>query len=245
MGRHMLDFVHLDDRDKLQQIWPDHFDVVNSVDLRLNRSNIWCAAHWIRFHESEQQLVRSIVVLSDTSKQHRHAQELWTLAHTDLLTGLPNRNLFLDSYNQALTLAKRLALGAAVFWIDLDGFKAVNDRLGHAAGDAVLQQVAQRLKSSIRSSDTVARIGGDEFAIILTDVDGAESAEQLAQLLVLGLRKTYELPQGLAPISASIGIAMYPQHACSVEDLMRLADAAMYGAKRAGKDQVQMAQSLP
>jgi diguanylate cyclase (GGDEF)-like protein len=137
-------------------------------------------------------------------------------------------------------LAKRLDIGAALFWIDLDGFKTVNDTLGHAAGDATLREVAQRLLSRLRDSDTAARMGGDEFAVIVTDVSGTDTAQRLAMELVAALRQPYDLPQGQARISASIGIAHYPLHADNVDALMRFADAAMYRAKHAGKDQVQV-----
>ena len=239
-GLPLLDFVHPDDQDRVQLDWSvgRQTDAVQTLEFRLRRNNIWCAAYWIKFRQTDERASRTIMVLVDSTLQHQQAEQLWGMAHTDMLTGLPNRHLFLDRCTQALTLAKRLDIGAALFWIDLDGFKSVNDTLGHAAGDAVLREVAERLLSRLRDSDTAARIGGDEFAVIMTDVSGTDNALRLATELVAALRQPYDLPQGRAQISASIGIAHYPLHASTVEALMRFADGAMYRAKHAGKDQV-------
>jgi diguanylate cyclase (GGDEF)-like protein len=241
-GLPLLDFVHPDDYERVQQVWRDSrpLDAVQTLEFRLRRNNTWCAAYWIKFHHTDEWAARTIMVLVDSTLQHEQAEQLWGMAHTDLLTGLPNRNLFLDRCTQVLTLAKRMDMGAALFWIDLDGFKSVNDSLGHAAGDAMLREVAQRLLSRLRDSDTAARIGGDEFAVIMTDVSGTDTVLRLANELVASLRQPYDLPQGRAQISASIGIAHYPLHADTVETLMRFADGAMYRAKHAGKDQVRV-----
>ena len=123
-------------------------------------------------------------------------------------------------------------------WLDLDGFKAVNDTLGHAAGDALLRTVAQRLKNRMRESDTVARMGGDEFAVILSDIVESDTAVRVATELVASLAEPFDLPQGTARISGSVGVALYPQHAETAETLTQCADMAMYVAKHAGKNQV-------
>ena len=180
------------------------------------------------------------MVLTNATARSRQDERLWTLAHYDALTDLPNRILFWDRVEQALRHAKRLDSGAAMLWIDLDGFKGVNDHLGHAAGDALLQQVAQRLKGRIRDSDTLARMGGDEFAVIMPGITASESASHVATELVASLAEPFDLPQGTANISGSIGIALYPQDADSVESLAQCADMAMYTAKTSGKNQVQV-----
>jgi diguanylate cyclase (GGDEF)-like protein/PAS domain S-box-containing protein len=241
-GLSLMDFVHPDHQQQVQQVLSGSRpqDAVQTLEFRLQRNNLWCVAYWIRFQQGTEGAARTVMVLVDSTLQHQQAEQLWGLAHTDTLTGLPNRNLFMDRCAQALTLAKRLDIGAALFWIDLDGFKTVNDTLGHAAGDATLREVAQRLLSRLRDSDTAARMGGDEFAVIVTDVSGTDTAQRLAMELVAALRQPYDLPQGQARISASIGIAHYPLHADNVDALMRFADAAMYRAKHAGKDQVQV-----
>jgi diguanylate cyclase (GGDEF)-like protein len=180
------------------------------------------------------------MVLTNATTRREQDERLWKLAHHDALTELPNRNLFRERIGQAMAHARRRASGAAMLWIDLDGFKAVNDRLGHAAGDVLLQQVAQRLKSRIRESDTVARMGGDEFAVIMTDIAEPGMALQVATEMLASLAEPFALAQGPAHITGSIGVALYPQHADSVEALTQCADMAMYSAKNSGKDQVRV-----
>ncbi len=243
LGRHLLDFVHPDDRDRAEVAWIRQYqnDQVQELELRLNRTNLWCSASWLRVQQAGLLTDSgSIVVLADATARHQQQEQLWTLAHHDALTGLPNRNLFWDRCSQALSLAKRRATGAVILWLDLDGFKAVNDGLGHAAGDALLQQVAQRLKDRVRSSDTVARMGGDEFGVIMPDIANPESAVIVATELLRSLNLAFELPQGSVQISGSIGIATYLEHAQDVETLTRYADMAMYSAKHAGKNQIQI-----
>jgi len=241
-GRHFLDFVHAEDRDYVGYVWKSNSqsDEVQWLEFRLERTKLRCTAHWIRMANADQSANGAIMILTNATARSQHDDRLWTLAHHDALTDLPNRNLFWDRIGQALREAKRRNGGAAVLWLDLDGFKAVNDQFGHAAGDALLQQVAQRLKSRIRDSDTVARLGGDEFAVIMPDISTPEGAVRIAEGLVASLAEAFHLPQGTTHVSASIGVALYPTHAETVENLVQCADAAMYSAKRAGKNQVQV-----
>lgn len=157
----------------------------------------------------------------------------------DALTGLSNRVLFEQFLEQQIALCKRNRSQLSVMCLDLDGFKAVNDRLGHAAGDAVLAEVARRLKSGIRESDLAARIGGDEFAVALV-ATGSEGALVLAEKLIDALSASYA-PITDLPLSASVGVASYPGHGEDLLGLLKFADAAMYQAKTAGKRQARVA----
>ncbi len=241
-GRSILTFVHQDDRARVEEAWRTNrpSQDVQWLEFRLNQSNLWCAAYWVHLRQADQTPDGTIMVLADATARRQQDERLWTLAHHDPLTDLPNRNLFWDRCRQAMSLAKRRNSGAAMLWMDLDGFKTVNDRLGHAAGDVLLQQVAQRLKARIRDSDTVARMGGDEFAVIMPDITDASVAMQVANELVASLSEVFELPQGSAQISGSIGIALYPKHAIALDTLTQYADMAMYSAKHAGKNQVKV-----
>ncbi len=157
-------------------------------------------------------------------------------ANYDLLTGLPNRSYFLNQLHQDVKRAERSGLSIALLFIDLDGFKNVNDRQGHDAGDQLLQQVAQRIGSCVRGSDTVARLGGDEFTVILTDVNKVLHVEIWVQETLVALAKPFSVAGKEVRISASIGITLFPQDASAPDDLLRNADQAMYAAKKAGKN---------
>ena len=158
------------------------------------------------------------------------------LTGLDVLTRLPNRLLLRDRFDRALIAAKRHGGRLALLFLDIDHFKQINDSLGHAAGDAVLQRVAASLLAAVRDADTVCRYGGDEFVVLLTEIAQAEDAAQVARKLSAAL--TWPAEAGSAPLtlSASIGISIYPDDGDDAETLLGLADAAMYRVKRLGRD---------
>ena len=173
----------------------------------------------------------------DVTEARRQGQHLRTLAEHDALTGLPNRLLLLDRLQQALLLARRDRSPLAVCYLDLDGFKAVNDGFGHQAGDQVLVETAQRLLAAVRASDTVARLGGDEFAILLQRVSGAEELGKVLQRVLTAIRRPYELDDGRSGnIGVSIGFTLFPDDDAPAQLLLNHADQAMYQAKHAGKN---------
>jgi diguanylate cyclase (GGDEF)-like protein/PAS domain S-box-containing protein len=156
------------------------------------------------------------------------------LAHAaryDELTGLPNRRLFQDRMRLALARSRRGHVGGAVLFIDLDDFKCINDQHGHAAGDQLLQTVAQRIKGCVREADTVARLGGDEFVVLLEEVSSLAKVQKVADKICKALAAPLVLAGVALPASASIGMAMYPQQGEVMDDLMRHADQAMYAVK--------------
>ncbi len=155
-------------------------------------------------------------------------------AHYDNLTGLPNRYLFGDRLEQEIKRAGRVGLPLALLFIDLDGFKQVNDHLGHEAGDDLLRQCAERIKSGVRGADTVARFGGDEFTALLTDIRNMPHVDLLAQHILDDLARPFALGAREASISGSVGIAIFPRDATTPEELVRHADAAMYTVKKEG-----------
>jgi len=152
-------------------------------------------------------------------------------AYHDELTGLPNRALLLDRLDQALFRAKRQHNRLALLLLDLDGFKDVNDRLGHVAGDKLLQRVAERLLSCIRGSDTACRYGGDEFVVLLPEIDDQKRALVVAGEIHARLAKPYMVGDYSIAVTASIGLALYPDDGMNQDDLIKQADAAMYLAK--------------
>lgn len=159
------------------------------------------------------------------------------LAYYDTLTGLPNRRLLLDRLNHALTQARRFGRSMAVMFLDLDRFKRINDSLGHAVGDELLKQVAQRLTGCVRAGDTIARPGGDEFVIVLTEIGHPIDAARVAEKIIDTLATPLPVRDQRIPMTTSIGIALYPDNECDeVEELMIKADMAMYEAKGAGRN---------
>lgn len=162
------------------------------------------------------------------------------MAQHDTLTNLPNRALFSDHLERALAHARRDRQALAVMFMDLDEFKAVNDRLGHDVGDHLLQQVARRLRGSLRESDTVARVGGDEFVALVRNTGRAGDALAVAEKLRDAVVRPLDVDGHAIAVSASIGIAMYPEHGGSEVELLKHADEAMYEAKRRGRNQVVM-----
>ncbi len=187
--------------------------------------------------EAEQGQVPGCYSVTIDITGHKQAEErIQHVAHHDSLTGLPNRLLFNDRLGQAISLAKRDARQFALLYLDLDSFKPVNDNLGHDAGDQILKIVAERIREQVRESDTVARVGGDEFTAILRDITNRKDIATVAEKIVAALAAPFRLenhPQAVE-IGTSIGIAVYPSDAQDHETLIKMADAAMYRAKTRG-----------
>ncbi|NOR51011.1 MAG: PAS domain S-box protein, partial [Gammaproteobacteria bacterium] len=177
-----------------------------------------------------------VAVFYDITYLKEHEAALEQIAYNDALTGLPNRLLLRDRMEQALSQAKRQEKLMAVCYLDLDGFKPINDAYGHKAGDQVLIEVAQRLKTAVRADDTVARLGGDEFVLLMLNLDSIGEAEQVLERVLHTIVQPYELPEVISTVSASIGISLYPLDEGEADTLLRHADQAMYVAKQRGKN---------
>ncbi|MFP5506346.1 MAG: putative bifunctional diguanylate cyclase/phosphodiesterase, partial [Gammaproteobacteria bacterium] len=184
--------------------------------------------------------VRSILTVTrDVSERADAESQVHYLAHYDLLTGLPNRALFRDRLLQAMAQAKRSDTLLAVMFLDIDHFKDVNDTLGHAVGDQLLKEIAQRVRSCVRETDTVARFGGDEFGLIQTNLNTVEGAADLADRLIEVLAQPYHIDGHEIHSAASIGVTIFPFDDHNAEDLLKNADMAMYKAKREGRSRYQ------
>lgn len=170
------------------------------------------------------------------TKRNIYQSNLIALAMYDTLTGLPNRKLFFDQLEKGLELAERNKRLLGLLYIDLDGFKQVNDTLGHEAGDELLVQVGIRMKNCVRKSDTVARLGGDEFAVVLPEINANTGSMTTGSKIIDSLESPFELKSGSVTIGASIGAAVFPHHGTTAETLIKKADQAMYRAKANGKN---------
>lgn len=200
-----------------------------SRTLSVCERDLFAARQRTRVLEEQVSLLRAKLRLLKQS----HA-ETDRRAHFDALTGLPNRFLLLDRFHQAVAHATRMRTKLALLYLDLNGFKAVNDALGHATGDELLMRVAARLLASIRASDTVCRHGGDEFVILLTEVADDAGALRAAEKVRMHLATPYVIGESTIEMSASIGVAVYPIDGREYSDLLQRSDLAMFRNKGDG-----------
>lgn len=188
--------------------------------------------------------IKMMGVVRDITEEKASANYLKHLAHYDRLTGLPNRLVLEERLSEALEQARAGATRVALVFVDLNGFKAINDRYGHAAGDRVLVTTATRLKRILRGTDTVARIGGDEFVVILQDLPQGKSlqdeARTICQKIFVELSPPVTIGNDQRHIGTSLGVAVFPDHAPSIDRLLHIADLAMYEAKRSGNNQYRL-----
>ncbi|RFA26599.1 hypothetical protein CAI21_16695 [Alkalilimnicola ehrlichii] len=231
-GRHGPDFY--------QRMWAE-----------LNATGHWQGEIWNRRKNGEiypelmtvtaiadegAELTHYAAMFNDISQLKESEERIRSLAYYDPLTGLPNRRLLDDRLQMAIAHAHRHRLQMAVLFVDLDRFKQVNDRLGHRAGDRLLEHIAERLVACVREDDTVARMSGDEFVILLSELETAEEAVQAAERITATLRQPLHIDGEAISPTASVGIALYPEHGNTGDTLIKHADTAMYRAKNGGRD---------
>ena len=189
-------------------------------------------------YDETEKLGYLVSIIDDITEIKNHESQLEHLIHHDPLTGLPNRVLLNDRLDMAVSRANRSGQNIAVCFMDLDGFKLINDKYGHAAGDALLVEIARRLSASSRSIDTVARLGGDEFILILNGISGEEECRHMLERVMEIIRNPFEINGSEVQISSSIGVAIYPDHVTDGAALLRHADQAMYIAKQKGRSRI-------
>lgn len=250
--------IHPDDREGVKTAFRETVQTGHSHRLNFR---FLLADGSIRVMESCGVLIRSsqgsplrvVVVSRDVTERMKGEEKIYNLAFYDALTQLPNRRFLTDRLEQAMAASKRSGEHGAVMLLDLDDFKALNDIHGHSMGDALLKEVGRRITTCLRETDTVARFGGDEFVLILSqlDKDRAESniqanvvAEKVRELLAKPYALKQQMIGGTESIvtchcSASIGVALFINHEFSIEDILKQADIAMYQAKRAGRNSIQ------
>lgn len=183
-----------------------------------------------------ERLEQQAAVLKEEIRRRKLAEKrLENLAHRDTLTGLSNRYMFIDRLEVAVRQAQRDNRKLAVMFVDLDRFKNINDTLGHAAGDEVLREVARRMKSCLREVDLIARYGGDEFTVTLTNVTEAAGIDHVANKIIDTFQQPIKLEEGKVSIGCSIGISIYPDDSADFEGLIKYADVAMYASKENGE----------
>ncbi|MFZ5621946.1 MAG: EAL domain-containing protein [Pseudomonadota bacterium] len=239
-----LDAVHPDDREWVHKAYTDAlakrepYEITHRLrmpDGRVKWVNERCETQF----DAQGRPLRSSGTVQDITERKLAEAEIRRLAYHDALTGLLNRFSLQGQLDQALAMAHRERRALAVLFLDLDRFKIINDTMGHAIGDALLKEVAHRLRDNVRDSDIVARLGGDEFVVVLTELDEIAAAARVADKLLHALAASYRIGENHLHSTASIGLAVYPNDGEDGETLMKEADTAMYHAKSLGRNNVQ------
>jgi diguanylate cyclase (GGDEF)-like protein/PAS domain S-box-containing protein len=245
LGRSFFDFVHAHDLEKAKVVFAEVLSSPNQEahgELRFLHKD----GHWVWMEGFSQNMLHEpsvgAIVLNyrDVSQRKQTEKQLEYRAYYDSLTGLPNRLLFRDRLVNSLAAARRNHVGVAVMYLDVDHFKLVNDGLGHSFGDRLLADIAQRLHGALRASDTISRIGGDEFSVLLPEVVSAEAVAGVARKVLESLTRPFRVDGHELFVTASIGISCYPNDGEDAETLLKCADAAMYRAKELGRNQAQL-----
>jgi diguanylate cyclase (GGDEF)-like protein/PAS domain S-box-containing protein len=256
IGKHYLELVHDDDNEIARYVFKErrvNDRASRNVELRLKTNKGYCAnrtfensmltvsfssmgMYSLNQQDSNGEFLGTYGVARDVTERKRAEEMIAYQAYHDILTDLPNRVLFKDRLGLSIIQAERNDSKLAVLFIDLDRFKLVNDSLGHVKGDELLQQVAARLKGCLRRGDTLARMGGDEFILSIPDLRESQDVVDIANKFIESLEQAFFLGNSEVRISASIGIAMYPEDGLTIDDLVRHADLAMYHVKAQGKN---------
>lgn len=245
IGRSFFDFVHPRDLPGAHAVFADVLASPNHEargELRFRHKNgLWVWLEGFSQNLLDEPNVRAIVInYRDVSQRRETEKQLEYRAHYDSLTGLPNRLLFRDRLVNSLAQARRNRVGLAVMYLDVDHFKLVNDALGHSFGDVLLAGIARRLEESLRTSDSISRIGGDEFSILLPEITHADAVAGVARKILESLSKPFSVEGHDLFVTASIGVSCFPADGDDAETLLKCADAAMYRAKELGRNQAQL-----
>ena len=217
------------------RVWQEEF-----CNQRKDGRHYWLHTTIVPYFNKDGKPWQYVAISTDITAIKTAQEHMRHMAHFDTLTDLPNRALFSDRLHQALAATNRNKAHLAVIFFDLDKFKPINDTLGHAVGDLLLMEVAKRLQDCVRASDTAARIGGDEFVVLLSTIEAEQDALAVAEKIRHALEQPFELAGHRLHISSSLGVAIYPEHGNDEKTLLKNADLAMYYAKRAGRNIVML-----
>ena len=238
VGTKVWEHLNLGEEDAHRQVLPLLKSGATDIELKLKHRD--GSPRWTLWNAAPDPLGELVFAAGlDISERRKAEHQIEHLAYHDALTGLPNRHLFVDRLDNALTRAQRTEETLAVLFVDIDHFKSINDSLGHTAGDALLRTLALRLRSALRTEDTVARLGGDEFTVLVSGIKDPNDLLRLAQKIHSTIKVPVDVASRELTVSASIGVGLFPQDGETAEQLLRNADLAMYRAKELGRDRTQ------
>jgi diguanylate cyclase (GGDEF)-like protein/PAS domain S-box-containing protein len=241
IGTRFDSLIHPDDKERINEMYQSNLSSAKKVVVEYqfqhkNGSRVWLEAHSTPVHNELGHLSHFVVVSREISERKHYEEQLKQLAFYDSLTGIPNRRLFQDRLLQTIQKAKRDQTNLALFYLDCDRFKWVNDTYGHETGDLLLKGFVERVEGCIRESDTIARLGGDEFAIIVDGFESIQDVARIANRIIQKVRNPWNLNGAEFSISTSIGIAVYPEDGTDMDTLLAHADKALYESKESGRD---------
>jgi diguanylate cyclase (GGDEF)-like protein/PAS domain S-box-containing protein len=242
IGKNLEDFIYSDDQEMVKQKFMDGTlrKQPSTVEFRLvmkNKQILWVETNVVPLYDARGEFIHYNSASRDISERKHYEEQLKHMAYTDSLTGIPNRRLFYDRFSQAIKKAKRNQRKFALFVLDCDHFKRVNDSLGHDIGDLLLKGVVERIQTFIRDADTFARLSGDEFAIILDDFHDIQDVEEIAKRIIDVLQTPWDIKGNELVVTFSIGISIFPDHGLDMDTLFSHADQALYLSKGKGKNQ--------
>ncbi|MBX7185924.1 MAG: EAL domain-containing protein [Vicinamibacteria bacterium] len=238
VGTRVWEHLDMDQEAAHREVLPRLKTGASDIEVRLKHRD--GSTRWTLWNAAPDPLGELVFAAGlDISERRKAEHQIEHLAYHDALTGLPNRHLFVDRLDNALTRAQRTEETLAVLFVDIDHFKSINDSLGHTAGDVLLRTIALRLRSSLRTEDTVARLGGDEFTVLVSGLKDPNDLLRLAQKIHSTIKVPVDVASRELTVSASIGVGLYPQDGETAEQLLRNADLAMYRAKELGRDRTQ------
>lgn len=240
-GKCALDWLHIDDVEHVRKDLAHIMETKESCMMEYRFQDIhgnwvWFEAKVTPIFDEQGQFKHFLVVSREITERKMYEEKLNHMAFHDALTGLPNRRLFKERVNQALKEAERYERKLAVMYMDMDKFKRINDTLGHDVGDELLKQFALRVQGCLRESDTLARQGGDEFTVLLSEIQEERDAIQVAERILTSLQEPWQIGEHVLETTSSIGIAFYPKDGTTRHELMKHADTALYEAKEDGRN---------
>nr|WP_309098992.1 diguanylate cyclase [Fredinandcohnia onubensis] len=239
IGKSFIETIHPDDRERMNDEYQNLIETIENVDIEIRRKHqdghfVWLHSDLIPVLSSEGQLEKIVVISGDITEYKRKVKKLEKLAFYDHLTGLPNRRIFIERLQQSMFTTDRRGKWTALLVLDCDNFKQINDSHGHDIGDEVIKEFSNRIRRVIRDTDTLSRVGGDEFTVIIPEIINEQQVIDISNRILNVVSQPMEIKEYVLDITTSIGISFYPHHGIDIEELFKKADENLYKSKSLG-----------